>query len=266
MSSKVLWPYPLWIAHRGGGNLAPENTLAAIRTGIDCGYRAVEVDAMLSSDGVPVLMHDPEFGRTVAGTGSVANTPAEQLTQLDAGVWHSAQFAGEKVPRLEAAIKLCRATQTFMNIEIKSSSAALAFATGEQVARVTAQLYTDELALTPNSNARFLSLPPLLSSFSVEALLGAQQGAPHLKRALLVEAVPADWEQKIQHVGASALHVSVKHLTQEHMQIFNAAHLPVMVYTVNTVEKAHELFGWGVSALCTDALTLMRAHFSEKNL
>ena len=254
MSSKVLWPYPQLMAHRGGGNLAPENTLAAIRTGLDYGYRAVEIDAMLSSDGIPVLMHDPEFGRTVAGTGAVATTPAAQLTQLDAGAWYSEKFAGETVPVLAAAITLCRATQIFMNIEIKPSSETLARVTGEQVAQVTAQLYADEM----NS-----SLAPLLSSFSSEALLGAQQAAPQLKRALLVEAVPADWQQKMQQVGASALHVSVKHLTQQQMQMLNAAQVPVMVYTVNSVEKARELFAWGVSAVCTDALTVMRPHFSE---
>jgi glycerophosphoryl diester phosphodiesterase len=27
------WPYPRWVAHRGAGKLAPENTLAAFRLG-----------------------------------------------------------------------------------------------------------------------------------------------------------------------------------------------------------------------------------------
>ncbi len=68
------WPGPHRIAHRGGGTLAPENTIAAIRAGLAHRYRAVEFDVMLTADDVPVLMHDPHFGRTIAGTGAVATT------------------------------------------------------------------------------------------------------------------------------------------------------------------------------------------------
>ena len=42
------WPYARVIAHRGGGTLAPENTLGAIRLGYELGFRAVEFDAMLA--------------------------------------------------------------------------------------------------------------------------------------------------------------------------------------------------------------------------
>ena len=54
-----MWPYPRILAHRGGGTLAPENTLAALRCGLAYGYRAVEFDVMLASDGVPVVVHEP---------------------------------------------------------------------------------------------------------------------------------------------------------------------------------------------------------------
>ena len=47
------WPYPFWIAHRGAGNLAPENTLAAFKLGASHGYRMFECDVKLSADGVP---------------------------------------------------------------------------------------------------------------------------------------------------------------------------------------------------------------------
>ena len=50
------WPYPRWIAHRGAGKLAPENTLAAFRVGAAHGYRAFECDVKLSADGVPFLL------------------------------------------------------------------------------------------------------------------------------------------------------------------------------------------------------------------
>ena len=66
-----MWPYPKIVAHRGGGKLAPENTLAAVRCGLSHGFHAVEFDVMLSKDGIPMLMHDPHFGRTVAGAEKV---------------------------------------------------------------------------------------------------------------------------------------------------------------------------------------------------
>ena len=58
------WPLPLWIAHRGAGRLAPENTLAAFRTGAAHGFRAFECDVKLSADGVPFLLHDATLERS----------------------------------------------------------------------------------------------------------------------------------------------------------------------------------------------------------
>ena len=64
------WPYPRWIAHRGAGKLAPENTLAAFRLGAQHGYRMFECDAKLSSDGVLFLLHDATLERTTNGHGA----------------------------------------------------------------------------------------------------------------------------------------------------------------------------------------------------
>ena len=58
------WPYPRWVAHRGAGKLAPENTLAAFRLAAHHGYRMFECDVKLSADGVPFLMHDTTLQRT----------------------------------------------------------------------------------------------------------------------------------------------------------------------------------------------------------
>ena len=64
VSALPAWPYPRWIAHRGAGKLAPENTLAAFRQGAQHGYRMFECDVKLSVDGVPFLLHDATLGRT----------------------------------------------------------------------------------------------------------------------------------------------------------------------------------------------------------
>ena len=65
-----MWPYPFWIAHRGAGKLAPENTLAAFRLGAAHGWRMAECDVKLSQDGVPFLMHDATLERTTSGHGA----------------------------------------------------------------------------------------------------------------------------------------------------------------------------------------------------
>lgn len=64
------WPYPRWIAHRGAGKLAPENTMSAFRLGAQHGYRMFECDAKLSADGVLFLLHDATLQRTTNGQGT----------------------------------------------------------------------------------------------------------------------------------------------------------------------------------------------------
>ncbi len=87
-----LWPYPLWIAHRGAGKLAPENTLAAFRVGAAHGHRAFECDVKLRADGVPFLLHDATLERTTTARGVAGDRSWAELSRLDAGSWHSARL------------------------------------------------------------------------------------------------------------------------------------------------------------------------------
>jgi len=113
------WRYPRLIAHRGGGVLAPENTLAALRMAATRGYRAVEFDVMLSADGTPMLIHDETLERTSSGRGAVAETSDATLVTLDAGSWFGGSFAGEPLPRFLDAGRLCVSTGLWANVEIK---------------------------------------------------------------------------------------------------------------------------------------------------
>ena len=79
------WPYPRWIAHRGAGKLAPENTLAAFRTAADRGWQMSECDAKLSADGVVYLLHDDTLDRTTSGQGRTDALPWEALSALATG-------------------------------------------------------------------------------------------------------------------------------------------------------------------------------------
>src|SRR3974390_1875679 len=101
------WPHPRIIGHRGGGTLAPENTLAGIRKAAESGIRGVEFDVMLTSDRVPVLMHDETLERTTSGRGSVSAPPYTELASLDAGAWFGPESRNEPVPSFERAGRLC---------------------------------------------------------------------------------------------------------------------------------------------------------------
>lgn len=240
-----MWTYPKVLAHRGGGRLAPENTLAALRCGLAHGFHAVEFDVMAVRNGGLVLMHDPQLGRTVAGQGKVADFSAAELMQMDAGAWFGSAFVGETVPGFTAAADFCLQHGIWMNVEIKPAEGTEA-ETGRLVAAACADL--------PVGAA-------LLSSFSFAALAAARLAAPLVPRALLVERVPADWLEQLQALEAVALHVKASLLRPEQAAAIKQAGYGLFCYTVNDPVQGRALLAMGVDAFCTDSLDLIGADF-----
>lgn len=250
-----MWPYPRILAHRGGGTLAPENTYAGLRCGMQAGFRAIEFDVMLARDGVPVVMHDPGLGRTVKGSGSVFEHDARELAAMDAGAWFALAFVGEPVPLFADYAALCKAHDVWMNIEIKPAPG-FERETGAVVARLAAALFAAELA------AGELARAPLLSSFSETALAAARQAAPGLPRACLMSALAPDWEARARALDAVAIHTNHLHLGRDTAQAVKAAGFGLFCYTVNDPGRARTLLDWGVDAFCTDRIDLIGPDFS----
>jgi glycerophosphoryl diester phosphodiesterase len=235
------WPYPRLIAHRGAGKLAPENTLTAMRVGHAHGYRMVEFDVKLSADGVAFLLHDATLGRTTNGRGRADARGWRELSQIDAGGWHSAQYAGEPIPTLAAIARFARTHGTACNIEIKPTPGRER-ETGAAVALDAAWLW------------REAEVPPLLSSYSEEALAAAQDAAPGLPRALLLDTLPADWLQRLERLACVALDAHHKALTHALVGAAHDAGLRVLCFTPNDPERVAELGAWGVDGIITDAI------------
>lgn len=95
------------IAHRGT-EVAPENTLAAIRGAIALGCDYIEVDVRPTRDGHLVLMHDRSVDRTTDGRGKVTDLDCTTVRSLDAGSHFSPAYADERVPTLEEAMGVAR--------------------------------------------------------------------------------------------------------------------------------------------------------------
>jgi glycerophosphoryl diester phosphodiesterase len=247
------WPYPRVLAHRGGGVFAPENTVAALRTGHEHGFRGVEFDVTLSSDGEAVLMHDSTLERTTDGTGPIARRSWAQLAQLDAGRWFSPNFAGEAIPRLADAIAFCRTHQVWINAEIKPGHGAER-PTGHQVACVIARDFADRLQAGLGRDAVPDPKLPLLSSFSAEALEAARDAVPALPRGLLCNRIPRNWREQLERLQCVALHCDHRYLNAKAIRTVRSAGYWLFCYTVNDRERAVQLGQWGIDAFCTDRL------------
>ena len=235
------WPYPLWIAHRGGGTLAPENTLAAFRVGASHGYRAYECDVKLSADGVPFLLHDDTLERTTPERGIAGDRPWSELSRLDAGGWHSRGFAGEPIASLETVARFVQRNGHALNIEIKPTTG-LSLETGRAVANAAAQLWQGQ------------ALPPLLSSFEPDALAAARAARPELPRALLLEALPAGWFEQARSLGCSAVVTAYPLMDEAVIARLHGAGLRALCYTVNDPAEVLRLLALGIDGIITDAV------------
>ncbi|MCV2349651.1 glycerophosphodiester phosphodiesterase [Paucibacter sp. Y2R2-4] len=241
MQAAPHWPLPFWIAHRGAGKLAPENTLAAFRLGAQHGYRAFECDVKLSSEGIPFLLHDATLERTSNGQGVAGDLPWGELARLDAGSWHSRAYAGEPLPTLEALARFVLANRYGFNIEIKPTPGQ-ALLTGKVVGREVLRLWGGS------------GFAPLFSSFEPEALQGAKEAAPEILRGLLLDSLREGWLNEAQALGCAAVITNYRLMDEATVGSIHAAGMKALVYTVNDAEAAQALIARGVDGIITDAV------------
>ena len=113
------------IAHQGGEELRPSNTMVAFQHAVDLGVDVLEMDVHSTSDGTLILMHDDTVDRTTDGSGAIKTMTLAEIKQLDAGYYwtndegqtHPYRDQGITVPTLE---ELFIAFPNMpMNIEIK---------------------------------------------------------------------------------------------------------------------------------------------------
>jgi glycerophosphoryl diester phosphodiesterase len=241
MATQSAWPLPLWIAHRGAGKLAPENTLAAFRVGASHGYRAFECDVKLSQDGVPFLLHDDTLERTSNGAGVAGLRPWTDLSLIDGGSWHSPAFAGEPLASLQAITNYVQNNGFALNVEIKPTKG-LELPTGRAVGEACLRFWP--------ANPKQL----LFSSFQPEALRGAQETAPQVPRALLLDTLWPGWWDVAQTLGCVGVVTNYKLMDAALITQLHRARLRAVCYTVNQAAEVQRLLALGIDGIITDAV------------
>ena len=239
------WSYPRWVAHRGAGKLAPENTLAAFKLGASCGYRMFECDVKLSSDGVPFLLHDDTLERTTNGIGIAGSMTWQDLQQLDAGSWHSTSYAGEPIPSLDTVAAYCISNSFDLNIEIKPTLGTDQL-TGHVVAQHAARLWQNE------------SRKPLLTSFKPDALQAALDAAPNLPRGLLLHELWPGWLETALMLGCQAVICHHRLWDTSSVTQAKSAGFKLLSYTVNDDADVQRLLTLGCDGIITDQVDVFK--------
>ncbi|MEX2554450.1 MAG: glycerophosphodiester phosphodiesterase [Actinomycetota bacterium] len=217
------------IGHRGGAALAPENTLAAIRAGLDSGADGVEIDVRHTSDGVAVLLHDPDVARTTSGTGLVGDLSSEEARALG-------------IPTLDEALDAVPADRTLI-VEVKGTPWDPGHDPTEPAARIVA--------------ATLASGPPrrvVVSSFNPLALAVVRAISPQLRTAVLTSSA-FDLASNLAAAVAGAneeCHVPAEILKPAFVQTAHDVGRRVIAWTVNDPETVLRCAEWGVDGVITD--------------
>lgn len=242
------------IGHRGASAYYPENTMAAFRAAHKMGAEMIELDILLSKDGVPVVIHDETLKRTTNGSGKVPDYTLAELKQLDAGSWFSKEFAGEKIPSLEEVLKFARGTIS-LNIEIKTEAVTDLAAGGieEKSLELVKEYGMEEYVL--------------FSSFDYRAIKHLRELDKNIATALLYERRQS--KQKPPELLSSeyqtqAFNCSKKQLSGKWMKALKESGIPVLVYTVNKDKEMKKLIDMGVSGIFSDKPDVLKRIWDEQ--
>jgi glycerophosphoryl diester phosphodiesterase len=210
-------------AHRGASANHPENTLRAFRQALAIGVDGIELDVHATAEGIPVVIHDRNVGRTTSGTGYVDQLPLERVETLDAG-------NGECVPTLAEVLTLV-GDAAHLDIEIK----------GSNIERAVLDVLAD------HPTVRWA-----ISSFAWDTLRTVRGLAPAAEVWPLAERVDDELIAIAAELASPAVSLFAGAFTVETAAKLRDAGLRVIVWTVNDPWEARRVRDLGAFGLCTD--------------
>lgn len=210
-------------AHRGSSGTEPENTIRAFRQAITDGAGGVELDVHMSSDGVPVVIHDRDVSRTTNGQGNIDDLNLGVIKGLDAG-------NGERVPTLTEVLHLVSG-KLKLYVEVKQAG--------------IAQTVIDVLEGYPNADW-------LIASFDLDTLRQARSISATAELWPISVTLTDEVLACAAEVRATAVSLNSIGATAETVARLAEAGLGLAVWTVNDVAEAQRVRQLGAVGLCTD--------------
>ena len=245
-------PTPLAIAHRGGAGELPENTIPAFDSAVALGYRYIETDAHVSSDGEVFAFHDDVLDHVTDRRGALTDVPAATIASADAafhfdearGFPH--RGTGFRVPAMREI--LTRWPEVFVNIDTKSDAVV------EPLVRLVTEVGAlDRVCIGSFSDARIrrvrqLTRCAVCTSMGPRAIAVAWLAS----RTGRMPALGADCVQVPPRWRRSAL------VDRRFVRAAHAAGLQVHVWTIDAVAEMNRLLDLEVDGIMTDLPVVLR--------
>ena len=223
--------------------------MAAFERGLEAGADGLELDVHLSSDGVPVVCHDPTLDRTTNASGRVDCRTAAELSRIDAGFrWAdeagNTLFRGRGVGVPTLRDVLSRFTDVPIIIEMKVDRREMGRAVAAEVLAASA---VDRVCA---------------ASEGVRAVAAAREALPAMATSasrwdvrLALYQSWAHWPVRGSRYGGYQVPETaglVRVVSPAFIRHAHGAGLEVQVWTVDDAGDMERLLAWNVDALITN--------------
>ncbi|MFI5975789.1 glycerophosphodiester phosphodiesterase [Streptomyces sp. NPDC051452] len=241
-------PGPIAFAHRGGAADGLENTVAQFRRAVELGYRYIETDVHVTTDGRLVAFHDATLDRVTDGAGRIAELSWEDVRHARVG-------GREPVPLFEELLETFPGVR--WNVDVKTEPALRPLL--ELIERANAW---DRVCVGSFSEARVLRAqrlagPRLATSFGTWGVLSLRLRSWGLPAAVRRSAVAAQVPEAQSGVPV---------VDQRFVRVAHARGLQVHVWTVNEARRMHRLLDLGVDGIMTDHIDTLRKVMEDRGV
>lgn len=238
-------PVPFGIAHRGGTDVAPGNTEAAFQHAVSLGYRFIETDVQVTTDGVLVVFHDNTVTQQTGADGTIGERSWRQVTEL--------RVKGEHpIPRFVDLLE--RFPTVYFNVEPKTSDAVQPL-----VELIKTRNLTSRICIGSFSDERIDQVRAGLGSEACTSP-GPRGAAKILARALLGRSSAS--EHTALQIPPSQFGLPL--VNGWLIERYHRQGLQVHVWTIDDEVAMRRLLDDGVDAVMTDEVALLKRVLTER--
>ncbi|WP_377888615.1 glycerophosphodiester phosphodiesterase [Alkalihalobacillus sp. R86527] len=235
-------------AHRGASKQCPENTMSAFKRAVELGAEGIELDIQLSSDQIPVVIHDRTLKRTASGRGIVTETTFSDLRKHDAGSWFSPSFKGEMIPSLEEVLTWANQySNLWLNIELKYYSDTNKILVEKSIPLIKKHRSEKNTVISSFEHNRLVDVHKLWSKVETAPIYKASLHEP--------------WDYA-KNFKAKAIHPQYKTVNRSLTKTAQLHGINVRPYTVNDERLIKQFIEWNADGIITDvpdlALKIMK--------